>query len=233
MSIDFGLIQSIHNLLKQAASLRERIEAGPRRIARTRTHQSTCQQRFEQAKQLEMKTRMAADAKQLQLSEREAKIKDLEFRLNTCDSNKEFQLLKERIAADLQANSVLQDEILELLERIDDLHQETGLANQHLEAARQATETISEEVRLELDRLKIDLAEVESQLATREKQLSGDIRSEYLRSVKRLGEDVFGESDFVTCGNCQQNLTTQVIADLRMFRSVYCKNCGCLLYVKS
>lgn len=233
MSIDFGLIQSIHNLLKQATNLRERIEAGPRRIARTRTHQATCQQNFDQAKQLEIKTRMAADAKQLQLSEREAKIKDLEFRLNTCESNKEFQLLKDRIAADLQANSVLQDEILELLERIDDLHQQTELAKQKLDEASQTTETISAEVGQEIDRLKIDLAEIENQLATREKQLPGDIRKEYLRSVQHVGEDVFGESDFITCGNCQQTLTTQVIADLRMFRQVYCKNCGCLLYIKS
>ncbi len=47
------------------------------------------------------------------------RIVDLEGKLNTAASNREFSLLKEQIAADEQANSVLSDEILEALEQLD------------------------------------------------------------------------------------------------------------------
>ena len=42
-----------------------------------------------------------------------AKLDDLQAKLNMAQSNKEYQLLKDQMAADKQANSVLADEILE------------------------------------------------------------------------------------------------------------------------
>ena len=59
--------------------------------------------------------------KQLQLKSREAQIDQLQTKLNTAASNREFNLLKEQIAADKQANSVLSDEILEAMDEIDGL----------------------------------------------------------------------------------------------------------------
>ncbi len=62
---------------------------------------------------------MAADQKQLQLKSSEDKVKDLRRKLNAAASNREYQALLEQIAADEMANSVLADEILEALEKID------------------------------------------------------------------------------------------------------------------
>ena len=63
--------------------------------------------------------RVAADQKQLQLKAGEEKIKDLKRKLNAAASNREYQILKEQIAADDMAKSVLEDEIIEALEKID------------------------------------------------------------------------------------------------------------------
>ena len=68
--------------------------------------------------------------KQLQLQEREARIEKLRTNLNTASSNKEYQAIKEQIAADEQANSVLSDEILEALERIDELEADVKAADE-------------------------------------------------------------------------------------------------------
>ena len=76
---------------------------------------------------------LACDAKQLQLRSREDKIKDLDAKLKTAASNREFSLLKEQIAADKQANEVLSDEILEGLEYIDELAAVVQAASEELE----------------------------------------------------------------------------------------------------
>ena len=80
---------------------------------------------------------MAADQKQLQLKAGEEKIKDLKRKLNAAASNREYQILKEQIAADEMANSVLEDEILEALEKIDQFQAKIAEAEAALAAARQ------------------------------------------------------------------------------------------------
>jgi predicted nucleic acid-binding Zn-ribbon protein len=67
------------------------------------------------------KAKMAADQKQLQLKSSETKIRDLTAKLNACKTNREYQTLGDQIAADTMAAKVLEDEILEALERIDTL----------------------------------------------------------------------------------------------------------------
>ena len=59
-----------------------------------------------------MQMRVEADSKQLQMKEREEKIVNLQGKLNAAKENREYQALKDQIAADKQANVVLSDEIL-------------------------------------------------------------------------------------------------------------------------
>ena len=75
---------------------------------------------------------MIADDKQLQLKSREDRIEDLRTKLNGANSNKEFQAFKEQIAADEQANLVMQDEVFEALEKIDDLSGKLASCNESL-----------------------------------------------------------------------------------------------------
>ena len=108
---------------------------------------------------------MDADRKQLQLREREAKIHEWEGKMNAAKNNREFQAIKEQIAADSQANSVLSDEILEILEEIDSLQIESKGQEEKLkliEADKVKTEaTISQK----LAGLNVDLERVEEATA--------------------------------------------------------------------
>jgi predicted nucleic acid-binding Zn-ribbon protein len=230
LAIDFALLARIHGLLRQQTDLNERLQRGPQRIRLAQRNEANFRQSWEDAKDLVRKTQMAADQKQLQLGEREAKMKDLQFKLNTCETNKEFQLLKERIAADEQANSVLQDEIFEMLERIDLLHTEVAQAKINYEKAQAETARGIAEIKREMQTMEADLQAVQQELATAEKQMPGDVLVEYRRRVKSMNENVLGRLDGDNCGNCYQRLTLQMTADLKMKRVIYCQGCGCLLY---
>ena len=177
--------------------------------------------------------RRSSSEKTMQLNEREAKIEDMKGKLNVCDSNKEFQLLKDRIAADLQANSVLQDEILELLERLDVVNAEVAEAKANHQKAKDETVAMRDQVNLELSELNAEKERVTGELAESEKALPATMMDAYQRLVRLKGENTFAVSMIDTCDNCNQRLITQTISDLMLKKLIYCPGCGAILYTKS
>ncbi len=231
MSLDYGLLRTLHRMLRQLTDISDRMKRGPRKIQIVTANEANFANALEEAKQRVMELRKASNAKQMQLSEREAKIEDMKNKLNTCDSNKEFQLLKDRIAADLQANSVLQDEILEQLEKLDVLMAEADEAKRHLEKSVAESKKVRGEVELELKALKAEKIRVEGELAAAEMKLPNELKTEYRRIVAGKGEDALGSTDTETCGNCNQTITSQMVNDLMLKRPVFCKGCGCWMYL--
>lgn len=230
MNIDYGMLRTVHRLLRQIADVGERIEKGPKKVKLVQQNELKFQQAVESAKETLTQTKMAADAKQLQLGEREASIEKMNANLNTCASNKEFQLLKDRIAADEQANSVLSDEILELLERIDVLTDELASTQANHEKSQGETKAMQEKVSSELETLNRELAELKEELIEQEKLIPTDLKVDYRRLVEKKGEDALTDTDGETCGYCNQRLTTQTAAELLSKKALFCKGCGCLMY---
>jgi predicted nucleic acid-binding Zn-ribbon protein len=230
LEIDYGMLRTVHRLLRQIADVGERIEKGPKKVKLVQQNELKFQQAVDASKETLTQTKMAADAKQLQLGEREAAIEKMKANLNTCSSNKEFQLLKDRIAADEQANSVLSDEILELLERIDVLTEELATARANHEKAQGETRAMQESVSSELETLTRELTELKAELVEQEKLIPTDLKVDYRRLVDKKGENALTETDAQTCGFCNQRMTTQTAAELLMKKALFCKGCGCLLY---
>jgi len=230
VQVDYILLKTIHSLLRQKSDLGARIERGPRRIRVAENAEKNFDDVVASVKQTRTKTQMAADEKQLQLGEREAKIENLKSKLNSAESNREFQLLKDQIAADEQANSVLSDEIFELLERIDGLDAQFAEAQANLAKAKLETENVREQVAKELDSLQSDLDAVITDLTACERQLSGDYTGELRRLMERKGEEALAETDMHTCGQCYTTITTQKMSELMMKRPVFCQSCGALMY---
>ena len=230
MEVDYSLLRTIHRLLQQKTELTERIEKGPRKITVAENAEKNFENDVAEAKATKTKTQMAADDKQLQLSQREAKIEDLKSKLNTAESNREFQLLKDQIAADEQANLVLSDEILELLERIDSIEAELATFESNLAKAKQETEKVRASVAMELSSLNDDLDSVIKDLTEHEGRLVGDYAAEYRRLSASRGEDALAPTDLQTCGQCYTKITTQKMSELMMKKPVFCPSCGALMY---
>ena len=231
MKLDYSLLATIHRILKQKTDLTDRIERGPRKIRVAENAETQFETALEEARQSRTKAKIAADEKQLQLASREAKIEDLKNKLNSAGSNKEFQLLKDQIAADEQANSVLSDEILEMLERIDVIEAEVATADSNLSKAKAETESVRQKTNTELESLNSQLESVLAELKENEARLTGDVAKEYRRLVEGRGEDALAATDMTTCGQCCVKITTQTMSELMMKESVFCKSCGTLMYV--
>lgn len=185
----------------------------------------------EEAKNALKKMRLASDEKQLQLKTRESRIEDLKAKLNTAASNKEFSLLKEQIAADVQANAVLSDEILEQFEQIDVLQGHVDKAEAELKEQQEEQAKRIAEVESRLGVLKEDLEGVRGQLKATEGKIPGSLRVEYERLIASRGEEALAPVDQESCGGCYQTLTTQVMNQLQLSQLVMCPNCNSLLYL--
>lgn len=224
------LLRTLHNTLQQRTDLEGQLRRGPLQIKAVQSMVDEAQATVDAAAETLKKTRMTADEKQLQLQTREAHVKNLQGKLNTAASNKEFSLLKDQIAADEQANSVQSDEILEVLERIDTCEIELGRAQKKLEQAQADQTKRVNEIEARLEQVRQDLARINEQLAAHEADIPAAVKADYRRLVDARGDEALAAVEQDSCGGCYQTLTTQVLNQVMLSTLTHCPNCNAFLY---
>jgi predicted nucleic acid-binding Zn-ribbon protein len=231
IEISTQLLRTLHRIHGQRADLMRQLARGPLQIKAGEGLIANAAAAVEEAKARLKKATMIADEKQLQLKSRELRIDDLKVKLNSAASNREFSTLQEQIAADLQANSVLSDEILEALEELDLLMAAVNQADK--EWKQQATEQRArvQEVERTQAGLELELQAVEAKLAASEQQIPVAARGDYDRLVGSRGEEALAPIESDSCGGCNQMLTTNFIDRLRLSLLVRCPNCNAFLYI--
>lgn len=224
------IMASIHQILKSISSRQEKLERGPIRIAAHQSNVNDAESKLESTRDQLKAARMAVDAKQLQLKTSEAKISDLQTKLNTCANNREYQALLEQIAADQMAESVLEDEILESMETVDALGISVTTATSDVDAAKKLMQEESSRVNAEAGVLQTEIAQLNQELNDTQGGLPEEIKTDYLRIVKTRKEDSLASVRESICEGCFTQITPNMVAQLALKESVLCKSCGRLLY---
>jgi len=232
IEISADLLQRLHRIYRQRNDLQGQIDRGPRQIAAGEAIVQKCHQAVADAGEAIKRTKIMADQKQLQLKERENRLETLQGKLNAAASNREYDSFKEQIAADEQANSVLSDEILEMLERIDQLELDRAARQKEVIDRGAEHQSMVVTVNEKWELLKADLAKVESEREEAERLVPEGAKQEYTRLVLARGEDALAPVEGDTCGGCYQMLTTQIINRIRLSQLVRCPACNAFLYSK-
>jgi hypothetical protein len=224
-------LRTLHRIHRQLNDLKGRLTRGPRLLNAHVASVAKLQKAYDDIKGEYQKLRMAVDQKQLQLSTHEAAVKKREGQLIQASDNREYQALKDQIAADQMANSVLADEILEGMEKIDEMAGRVAVTEKALakgkEEAEKAKGAIAAEqpdIQGDIDRLQIEMKEVE-------RGLPGDFREFYDRLVRGRGEDALSLVEGHFCSGCNRQLPVNRINELLMGKPVTCLSCGRLLYL--
>jgi predicted nucleic acid-binding Zn-ribbon protein len=224
-------LRTLHRMHRQLADLAEQLAAGPRAVAARTRQVDAAEARKAAAADDVKKARLDADQKQLQLKSAEAKIADLEAKLNACKTNREYQTLRDQIAADRMATKVLEDEIIEALERIDAVKPAVPAAETEITAAKKLLADAEAKVKAESGRLEAEVTRIRADLQAAEKDLVDDVRERYDRVVKQKGADGMSPVDGQTCGGCYQQLTGNMLSDVMLGRIITCRSCGRMLYL--
>ncbi len=230
IEISAELLQRLHRIHRQRTDLQSQIDRGPRQIAAGEAVVQKARQELADTAESIKRAKLQADQKQLQLKEREDRLHTLQGKLNAAASNREYDLLREQIAADQQANSVLSDEILDALERIDELELERQRRQQELDERQAEQATRAQGVHENVARLREDLARVEAERGEAEALIPASARADYERLVGARGEEALAPVEGGTCGGCYQTLTTQLLSRLMLSQLVRCPSCNAFLY---
>lgn len=232
MTVAAATLRELHRIHQQLADLRERLDRGPKQIRARAANVAQLEQALRETQDRLKATKIQVDQKQLLLKSGENKIADLQAKLNAAKSNREYQALVDQIAADQMAISVLQDEILEALEKIDQQQVLVGQAQENLKKGQQELATTEQAVHDREESLKADITRLEAELVTSERSLPGDIREAYDRVVRSKGSDALGAvEDGQYCGGCHQQMPPNMVNDLFLSKPVFCRSCGRLIYL--
>jgi uncharacterized protein len=231
MSITAAALRELHHVHQQLAELRDRVERGPKQLRAREANVTQLKAKLDEAKGRVQETQMAINRKQLDLKAGEQKIVDLRLKLNLANSNKEYQSFMEQIAAAEMANSVMADEILEAMEKVDGLGVAVKESEQQLAAGTQEFEKMRQAIEQSAASLRADIALYEERLGKAEAELPTDFKIDYNRIVRGKGANAMASVEDGVCGGCGQQITLNMQNELRLARPVFCKSCGCLLYM--
>ncbi|MBN2476554.1 MAG: phospholipase [Pirellulales bacterium] len=230
-NVSTDVLRTLHRIHRQLSDLNGRLQRGPKRIEAAQSHEQHREAQLAEAEQAARASRMASDAKQVQLKGGEDKVRELKLKLNTAASNREYQALKDQMAAQEMTNSVLADEILEGLEKLDEFQARIAEAKENLEKARQNGEAICAEVRQQEPLIRTDLTRLQSELAECEAALPIEIKEHYLRVIRQKGEDALAAVENQYCSGCNQHVPLNVCAEMMMGHPMFCRTCGRMLYM--
>lgn len=225
------VLRELHRIHIQLSDLRERRDRGPKQIKAHEMNVAKMDAEATRLKNEHKALRVAADQKQLQLKSGEGKIIDLRVKLNQAKNNREYEALKNQIAADEMAGSVLQDEILEALDKIEAAKVAVAEAEQRLTKAKDEMARVQNAIRDQQAALDGDYKRLEGDLVEAEKKLPDDLRENYARMVRGKGADGMAQVEGEHCGGCYQTITANTMSSLMMDRIVFCQVCGRMLYL--
>jgi len=231
MSVTAAALRELHRIHQRLADLRDRLERGPKQVRARETNVAVLEAKLAEARDRAKQTQMALDRKQLDLKSGEQKVLDLRVKLNAANNNREYQALLEQIAAAEMAGSVLSDEILEGLEKVDQLVIVSKEAEINLAAGKQEMEKTKQALEASAVTIRADLSQLEVELVDAEKALPSEIKADYDRVVRSKGADSLAAVDEGVCTGCGQQITLNMQNELRLSRHVFCKSCGRLLYL--
>jgi predicted nucleic acid-binding Zn-ribbon protein len=230
MAVTAELLETLHRIHRQLGDLRDRKERGPRQIRAREANVAKLEADLAAAQDAVKQAKLQGDRKQLDLKASETRIADWKVKLNTCNSNKEFQTMKEQIAAAEMAGSVLQDEILELMEKVDQLEVGVTEAKERVIASKNELQKHRDVVASEGQVVGADLARLEKELTEAEKGLPAEFRADYDRVIRAKGADGMARLEGGSCEGCGQSVTLNQQNNLMMSKPVFCTACGRLLY---
>lgn len=231
MSVTAAALRELHRIHQQLAELRDRLERGPKQVRAREASVAQLETRLAEARDKAKQMQLAVDRKQLDLKTGEQKVIDLRVKLNQANSNREYQAFLEQIAAAEMAGSVLSDEILEAMDKIDQLNLAVKEAEKNLATGKLELDKTKQVVEQSASGIRADVTRLEAQLALAEQTLPSDVKPDYQRIVRSKGPDSLAAADDGVCTGCGQQITLNMQNQLQLSKLVFCKSCGRLLYL--
>jgi predicted nucleic acid-binding Zn-ribbon protein len=226
-----GGLAELHALRLRLEEVQHRLDLGPRQI---RSREQVVEKRNAELAKLKdevVQAKLAADRKSLQLRTHEAKLAELQAKLNAASSNREFDIIRGQIDADSMAKSVLEDEILEALEKIDQAQSAVRDMQAKVEAAKAEVVAGAAGIKADEPGLRDEAGTLSARIAALENEIvPAAIREPYKRLVQAHGAAALASVEKGVCTGCYVKVLPQSLVEVNSGKAIFCKSCGKLLY---
>lgn len=230
MATSSHALTQLHHLLQKLREVQDDLARGPKQVQLRTTGLQKRQGELQAARDRLKQTKMTADQKSLQLKTNEAKLADLRNKLNIAASNREYEIISGQIAADTMANSVLEDEILEALTKVDQVQVEVRQAEQAVLQAEKDLQNATADAQAREPGLKEREKSLQAEVAAAEKFLPPDIIGQYRRTTQAYGAEALAAVENKVCTSCYMQISAQKLVELKSGKLMFC-TCGRLMYV--
>jgi len=231
---EIEILKQLQKIDSQIFQIKQSLEDKPKKI-------SILEQEFEKLtgslKSLEAdykKVQMEHKEKDLELQTKEASVNKHKGQLSQIKTNKEYNALQLEIEKMKADNSLLEEQIIMLLDKIDSIKSSITKEKEVLAAEEKKLNSAKAAVESEINDLQDSLNKLKLQRKT---VIPADLKPEVLDLYERIRENR-GEIAIVpvqdgSCSGCFMNLRAQVLNDLSMGKLLTCDTCSRILYVES
>ncbi len=168
---------------------------------------------------------------EIDLGTKEKEIKKYQTQLLQIKTNKEYLSLQKEINGLKADNAVLEDSILELMEKTDKVKSEITEEKERLSAEEKKLKEETEKINQEIKNTEEKIASLEKEKSQLCPNIEKELLAQYERILKAKGELALVPVVSESCGGCHRVLPPQVISEVRMKdKIIICDFCSRLLY---
>jgi len=172
------------------------------------------------------------DRKELDLKANEGEITKYNVQLNSIKTNKEYSALVSEIGSKKADMSILEDEILNTMSRLEAANQGYEKATEDLRNEEENLKDLIESVDMEIKEADIEIERIKND----QKKYIDSLDEYSLKHYNRLSNIKGGKAVVPVignvCGGCFMNITTQTLNALMSGKDlVFCQSCSRILYL--
>jgi len=171
--------------------------------------------------------------KEMLLGTKEEEVKKLQGQLNLIKTNKEYTTMVGEIESHKADNSLLEEEIIGLMDSIDEAKARIEIEKQKFAEESKNIDTRIKEIEAKVRDINAAVIELKKKREELIPLIDKKILNEYERIL--IGKDGQAMAEVINdnCGGCYMQLPPQVINEINMKEKViHCENCQRILYIK-
>ncbi|HTG00880.1 MAG TPA: C4-type zinc ribbon domain-containing protein [Nitrospirota bacterium] len=161
------------------------------------------------------------------------KVEKLKSRTSDIKTNKEYQALLKEIEAAEQENKAIEDDILQLMEKIDAASASIGGAEERARREEAALQSEQKDIEAAAAKLENELQGVEQERRQFMERIQPAVLRQYQTLLASKAGVALAEARGETCSGCYMSIPPQVFVNVKKNESIItCPQCGRILYYK-
>ncbi|MBI4227604.1 MAG: hypothetical protein HY600_04985 [Candidatus Omnitrophica bacterium] len=236
-AVDIGeqlkALVELQALDKQIYDLQRRRQAKPPQIEQLKAAHQAQTQRVKDAEAQLKALQVKRGSMDGDLAAKEAHVKKLQMQLYQVKTNKEYTAMQREIEGAKADNSVLEEEILKVMEQIDQQKAAIAGVAESLKSDEAAMRAAVAAVEQEMAVLDTAIAGLQAQRQASAPRVEAKVLARYERILeKKEGVGLVAvDPRLEACGGCHMNVPPQTINEIRLKeRLIACESCARLLY---